>query len=81
MGNCKTILKKSSRSKQVNFIKTNNLRNKVVGFILYLLIDTSANSKLGSINILDSFTFLKDLYANIAIGISVHPNIIFLQFF
>ena len=36
---------------------------------------------MGSRKILDDFTVLKDLNANIAIGNSVHPKIIFLHFF
>ena len=36
---------------------------------------------MGSIKSFDSLAFLNDLYAKIAIGNSVHPNIIFLHFF
>ena len=40
----------------------------------------SANIRLGSKNIFEDFIFLNDLNANIAIGSSVHPKIIFLHF-
>ena len=48
--------------------------------LLYFFIEILAKSKFGSIKILDCLIFLKDLYANIAIGSSVHPSIIFLHF-
>jgi len=47
---------------------------------LYLVIDDVAKIKLGSKNIFDNLTFLKDLNAKMAIGSSVHPSIIFLHF-
>ena len=40
-----------------------------------------ANNKFGSTKIFDFLIFLKDLNAKIAIGNSVHPNIIFWHFF
>jgi hypothetical protein len=43
-------------------------------------MEALANIKLGSKKILDCLIFLKDLNAKIAIGSSVHPNIIFLHF-
>ena len=48
---------------------------------MYFFIQISAINKFGSIKIFDSIAFLKDLYANIAIGSSVQPKIIFLHFF
>jgi hypothetical protein len=47
---------------------------------LCLCIAEFASIKFGSKNILEDFTFLKDLNAKIAIGSSVHPKIIFLHF-
>ena len=46
---------------------------------LYFFIDILASNKLGSIKVFDFLIFLNDLYANIAIGSSVQPKIIFLH--
>ena len=53
------------------FIKPNN------GFISE---SSKFSVEFGSKNILEDFIFLNDLKANIAIGSSVHPKIIFLHF-
>jgi uncharacterized membrane protein SpoIIM required for sporulation len=47
---------------------------------LCLVIAELASIKFGSKKILDDLTLLNDLNAKIAIGSSVHPRIIFLQF-
>ena len=46
---------------------------------LYFFIDILASNKLGSIKVFDFLIFLNDLYANIAMGSSVQPKIIFLH--
>ena len=46
---------------------------------LYFFIAAFAKIRLGSKNNFEDFIVLKDLKANIAIGSSVHPKIIFLQ--
>jgi hypothetical protein len=51
-----------------------------INYFLCLAIAEFARIKLGSKKILDDLTLLNDLNAKIAIGNSVHPNIIFLQF-
>jgi hypothetical protein len=48
---------------------------------LYLFIAALAKIKFGSRNNLEDLIVLKDLKAKIAIGNSVHPRTIFLQFF
>ena len=69
-----------TESKKKKFSFSYILYSIIIYIPLYFLIHTSANNKLGSINIFDFLAFLKDLYAKIAIGISVHPRIIFLHF-
>jgi hypothetical protein len=50
-------------------------------YFLYFFIAAFAKIKFGSKNIFDDLIVLNDLKANIAIGNSVHPRIIFLHFF